>query len=105
MRVAGEAAAVDLDIVNEYRATLPTILQDFSADDVYNADESALFFKCLPNKMLAYKGTNCHGGKSSKERVTILPICNLSGESQNFPPKILFFISELIVVRCFSRHR
>lgn len=86
MRIADEAAAVYLDVVNQYRTTLPTILRNFIPDDIYNADESALFFKCLPNKTLAYKGTSCHGGKASKERVTILPICNMSGESQIFHP-------------------
>lgn len=82
MRVAGEAASVDLDVVNNYRATLPKILENFAADDIYNADETALFFKCLPSKTLAYKGTNCHGDKANKERVTIMPICNMSGETQ-----------------------
>lgn len=36
------------------------------------ADETGLFFKCLPDKTLTFKNEKCHGGKHSKERLTIL---------------------------------
>jgi hypothetical protein len=40
--------------------------------DVYNADETGLFFNVLPERTLAYKGETCHGKKHSKDRLTVL---------------------------------
>lgn len=97
-RLVGESSAVDVDVVNKYRSTLPKIVEDFAADDIYNADETALFFKCLPNKTLAYKGDSCHGGKANKERVTVLPICNFTGK---YDKTFFFRISgKLILLFC-----
>lgn len=80
LTVCGEGSSVDVDVVNNFREnTLPSLIAEYSADDIYNADETALFYKCLPNKTLAYKGEKCFGGKLSKERLTIMPICNMSG--------------------------
>ncbi|GBO34284.1 hypothetical protein AVEN_218595-1, partial [Araneus ventricosus] len=37
---------------------------DYKAD-VFNADETGLFFQCLPNKTAAFKGEECHGVKQA----------------------------------------
>jgi hypothetical protein len=39
--------------------------------DVYSADETGLFFNLLPDRTFAYKGETCHGGKHSKDRLTV----------------------------------
>lgn len=49
-----------------------TIIEKFDPKDIFNADKIGLFFKCLPNKTLAFKHENCFGGKHSKERVTLV---------------------------------
>ncbi|XP_037508922.1 tigger transposable element-derived protein 4-like [Rhipicephalus sanguineus] len=47
--VAGEAAAVDEVTCNDWRLTkLKQILQDYDLGDVYNVDETALFYQLLP---------------------------------------------------------
>ncbi|GBM06887.1 hypothetical protein AVEN_147829-1 [Araneus ventricosus] len=38
-------------------------LKDCKADDVFNSDETGLFFQCSPTKAAAFKGDECHGGK------------------------------------------
>lgn len=58
---------------------LPPLLEGYHPDDIYNLDETGLFYKCLPNKSLAFKGEKCHGGKYSKDRITVVPICNSTG--------------------------
>ena len=50
--------------------TLQAALKEYSPADIYNADETALFYKLMPNKTLEFKGNKCFGGKSSKERIT-----------------------------------
>ena len=52
-----EAGNIDLDVLNEWQQTvLDVSLEQFSTDDVYNADEFALFWQLLPNKTLTFKG-------------------------------------------------
>jgi hypothetical protein len=47
---------------------------------VFNADETALFYRILPNRSFVVKGQECRGGKQSKERLTLLLCCSASGE-------------------------
>ena len=42
-------------------------------------DETSLFFKCLPDKTIAFKGVKCFGRKGSKEKVTVMVAANMSG--------------------------
>ncbi|XP_035223869.1 uncharacterized protein LOC118196518 [Stegodyphus dumicola] len=42
------------------KVELKLLLSEYAADDVFNADdETALFFKILPERTLAYKGDKC----------------------------------------------
>lgn len=83
--MSGDATAVDRDVVDIFKSTiLPGLIAEYSINDIYNADETALFYKCLPNKTLAFKSEKCHGGKMSKERITIMPIVNMSGMCLQF---------------------
>lgn len=77
---------------------LPPLLEGYDPDDIYNLDETGLFFKCLPDKTLAFKGERCHGGKSSKERITVVPICNSTG-THKYP---LIVIGKYNSPRCFK---
>lgn len=103
LKISGEASAVDEDVVNQFKATLPDLIKDYSADDIYNADETALFFKCLPNKTLAYKGQKCHGGKLSKERIRILPICNMSGIFHRIHSRLIAYVMYTLFFSCRQR--
>ena len=42
---------------------LPEVIQGFPADNIWNMDESGLFFKALPGTELAYKTKKCKSGK------------------------------------------
>ena len=48
------------------------MISDREAKDIFNVDEGALFFQCVPNKTLAFKNEKCSCGKISKQRVTLL---------------------------------
>ena len=67
--VCGESAAVDSSQTEEWLdTTLPDILKKYGADDVFNVDETGLFFRCLPDRTLAFKGEECSGGKAFKRK-------------------------------------
>ena len=78
--ISGEAACVNPSDVDKWTSgPLATLLEDYNPDDIYNCDETGLFWKLQPNKSFIQKGETCSGGKRSKERVTVLPCANMSG--------------------------
>ena len=76
---------------------LPEIIQDYSADDIWNMDESRLFFKALPDSGLEKSPKKCKGGKKSKERLTVAFFVSSSGLKVSKPA----VIGKSKVPRCF----
>ncbi|XP_062566667.1 tigger transposable element-derived protein 4-like [Saccostrea cucullata] len=64
--ITGESAIVDHKSVDEWKDKLPQILQDNDPKDIFNADETGLFYKLLPDRTLQMKGEKCHGGKDQR---------------------------------------
>ena len=84
----------------QYReAVLTPLLERYSEDDIYNVDETGLFFKLLPDRTYTLKGESCHGGKLSKERVTLLLGSNMSGTDKIKP----LVVGKSAKPRCFNR--
>lgn len=81
--ISGEAADVNDEDVDQFMKKLPVLLQGYREEDIFNADESGLFFRALPNKTLSLKHEKCKGGKLSKERLTILFCVNSVGEKED----------------------
>lgn len=53
----GEAAEIDLKALGDWQQdVLRETISHLSADDVFNVDETGLFWQVLPNKTLAFKG-------------------------------------------------
>jgi hypothetical protein len=78
--------------------SLPSFLEGYEPRDVYNADETGLFFNVLPERTLAYKGETCHGGKHSKDRLTLLLCVNSDGSDK----QLLIVIGKSSKPRCFK---
>lgn len=88
MQICGERNSVSVDAVAEWKENeLPTFLARYDDKDIFNADESGLFYKAKPTKTYTVSGSRCHGGKRSKERLTVLFCCNMSGTEK---VKLLF---------------
>jgi len=84
--VQGEAAAVDDNVVSTWVSDqLPMLLINYGPDDVFNADETGLFYEMLPSKTLAFSSDSCSGGKKSKQRLTVLLGSNASGTEKLDP--------------------
>ena len=81
--VCGENAAVDQEVCDDWkqRKLLP-VLRRYDPSDVFNADETGLYWRLLPDKTHAIAGEVCTGGKKSKERVTVLVCANMSGSEK-----------------------
>ncbi|CAF4944274.1 unnamed protein product [Pieris macdunnoughi] len=104
--VCGESNSVENNECNEWIKNLLALLHDYSPDDVFNADEAGLFYKCLPDKTFTFKGQSCHGGKLSKDRVTVLknksPEINIL-QAMRFARKPWFSVSKTTISNCFQR--
>ncbi|GBM38002.1 Tigger transposable element-derived protein 4 [Araneus ventricosus] len=94
-KLCGESASS----CEEWLSELPSLLKDYKADDVFNADETGLFFQCLPNKTAAFKGEECHGGKQSKLHMTVLLAAN-QNDKEKLPP---LMIGQSKKLRCFAK--
>ncbi|KAF0688197.1 tigger transposable element-derived protein 6-like, partial [Aphis craccivora] len=97
-KVCGESASVDTCISQDSKNELINLLVDYDARDIFNADEIGLFYKCLPDRTLAFKNEKCHGGKNSKERITVMLAANMDG-SQKLKP---LMIGKYANPRCFK---
>ena len=56
---------------------LPHLLKHYSEQDIFNADETGLFWLMLPQRTLEFKGKVCTGSKHNKERTTVLLCANM----------------------------
>ena len=58
---------------------LPEVLQGYAKRDIWNLDETGVFWKALPEHGFVQKGRSCKGGKKRKQRFTIAFITNADG--------------------------
>ena len=98
--ISGESNSVDQtsDSMKDWNNRLRQLLNRYHPDDIFNADETGLFYKMLPEKTLSMKGTDCNGGKRSKERLTVLVCSNMTGSDK----RPLLVIRKSGKPRCFK---
>lgn len=99
-QVCGEAKDTDQTVVSDWKEKLEFLIEGYDQKDIFNGDESGLFFRAFPSKTLALKGEKCVGGKISKERLTVFLCGNLAGEMER--PLV---IGKAKRPRCFQKLR
>jgi hypothetical protein len=67
-QISGESPSVCAATTEEWKYRLLKIINGYNDDDVYNADETGLFFKATTDRSLLLNKEQCKGGKRSKER-------------------------------------
>jgi len=92
----GEAASVDLETVGQERARMQALLAQWPIKDVFNMDETALFYAMTPERGLATEQRS--GTKQAKTRLTIALTTNGDG-TERLPP---FIIGRYWKPRCFQ---
>lgn len=97
-KICGESASVNVDVCLDWEKKLETLTENYEPHNIFNTDETGLFFKCLPDKTFTFKDEKCHGGKHSKERLTVLLAVNMDG-SEKLKPLI---IGKSAKPRCFK---
>lgn len=90
-KICGESKKVDISQVEAWRESNSELINSFSPKDIFNCDETALFFNLLPNRTLAFKGEKTHGKDVSKERLTVMLCSNMTGTEKLRPYVIGIF--------------
>lgn len=81
--ICGEAADVDISLTDAWTETFwQEIRKDYNDNDIFNADETGLFYKMTPNKTHKFKKEKCVGGKQAKDRITVLVCANMTGNEK-----------------------
>ncbi|KAH7950164.1 hypothetical protein HPB49_020378 [Dermacentor silvarum] len=81
--VCGESRAADKNAVRQWKdGTLQTLLRGRKACDVFNLDESGIFFKMLPGKTFCLAGQDFSGGTKSEDRITAMFCTNMDGTAK-----------------------
>ncbi|UYV72204.1 hypothetical protein LAZ67_9002170 [Cordylochernes scorpioides] len=82
-RDRGEVASADEEAARKYPEKLAKIIKDggYCAHQIFNADETGLFWKKMPTRTyIAKSEKNASGFKAAKDRVTLLLCSNASGD-------------------------
>ncbi|KAI6648380.1 Tigger transposable element-derived protein 4-like isoform X4 [Oopsacas minuta] len=58
-------------------------MDDFTPENIFNGDETGLYFRCFPDKGYSIKGTDLPGGKKAKDRITVMLCANMSGTEKD----------------------
>ena len=98
--VCGESDGADIAVVQQWKENiLSNLLKDYIPRDVFNSNETGLFFNLLLDKTLTIKGENCHRGKLSKMHLTVLLCFNADRNDKLMP----FVIVTTKKPRCFKK--
>ena len=95
----GEAASANMDGAEDRMVELRVIVEPYPLKDVYNMDETGLFWKATPDTTLATEALS--GTKKQKARISLGNCSNADGSDK--PPLLVIGLS--LKPHCFLRNR
>ncbi|XP_023231118.1 tigger transposable element-derived protein 1-like isoform X1 [Centruroides sculpturatus] len=84
VKIVGESASVDIEAAQRFQEYFPKIVEDgnYTADQVYNATETALYWKKMPGRTYISKNEKSASGfRVSEDNITLLLCSNASGDN------------------------
>ena len=78
---------------------LPALLVSYEPHNIFNADETALFYRAQSNKTLFYKNLDCNKTKVCKEHLSLLLTAYMDGSEKLRP----IVIGKSKDPRCFQK--
>ena len=82
-RAHGEKGSADISAEEWTSTILPGLLEEYRPNEVYNADETVLYYRATPDGSLCYCHEKLSGFKKAMERITVLCCLNLTGYRAN----------------------
>ena len=65
--------------MDSWKERLPEIVKGYAKEDIWNMDETGVFWQALPDRGFGQKGKHCYEGKKSKKRVTVAFFVSVAG--------------------------
>lgn len=97
-RTHGEQNEADVSSADHWmKEEWPKITAEYSSDNIYNADETGLYYRALPEHTFMFKTATPSGCKVSKDRLTIMCCVSMAGNK-----KQLLVIGKSRNPRCFK---
>ena len=69
LSICEESGDVHGKTIDSWKERIPEIVQGYTKDDIWNMDETGVFWKALLNRGFGQKGKECRGGKKHKQRI------------------------------------
>ena len=88
--MSGERGNVNNDTVSSWKERLPHICEGYEPRDIFNMDESGIFFKLGRRTTYCVTDADCAGGKKAKNRITVALCASMTGEK----------LTPLVIRRC-----
>ena len=66
-------------------SVLPELLEKYQSNDVYNADETGLYYRATPDGSLSYCREKLSGSKKALQRITVLCCLSTTGTDKCKP--------------------
>lgn len=82
IKVKGERASADESAAEQFilEFTNDVVMGEYTPNNIYNADETGIFWKILPDSTLSLSSEKqAYGSKLSKDRITLMVCANTSG--------------------------
>ena len=78
--MSGERGDVHVDVVNDWKSRIPSVCEGYTPSDIFNMDETGIFYKSGKKTTLHSSGCECAGGKHAKDRITVALCASMTGE-------------------------
>ena len=78
--LTGKRGDVDKETVEDWKKSLPSLCGRHALKDIFNCDETGLYWRALPSKGMVVKANNAAGVKIKKDRVTLMLLASATGE-------------------------
>ena len=79
-RAHGEKSSADEAAAENWLMhKLPKLLEEFPETDIFNADETGLFYRATPYSSLCFAKEQLSGSKKALDRITVLVCANMPG--------------------------
>ena len=95
--ISGESAGINPDLIFDGRVKAREAMSNYDLKDIFNVDETGLFYRILPDRSLTTADAT-KGVKKSKDRITVALVCNADGSEKIKP----FVIGKCLNPRCFK---
>ncbi|XP_053405127.1 tigger transposable element-derived protein 4-like [Mercenaria mercenaria] len=77
--MSGERGDVDKTVVQDWKDMLPSLCEGYEPENIFNMDETGLFYRDSTKSTYFKKGEDCSGGKRQKNVLTVALCASMTG--------------------------